>query len=502
MKPDEAPQSENQLALASAAQFLQKKSGVVAIVSALLLFPCFWHAHIQAGDLGSHVYNAWLAQQAQTGHAAGIYLVRQWNNVLFDLSLSAAAEIFGWHAAELFVVSASVLIFFWGVFAFVAAVTKRIPWPLLPCLAMLAYGYSFSMGFLNYYLSVGLSCFALAAFWKGGAGNWITALFISPLVFLAHPIGLAWFVGTIAYTSLWRILPNYLRWLLAVVVLAGYVGLRAFLANSTSCEADWRPDSFYWMNGSDQLMLYGHRYQLLARVVLAWALLCFLPYFAQLFAKSRIEAKVFRLPVELYMLALTAAAFVPENIHSGLFAGWIGLLVSRLTTVTAIFGLCVLGLIPFRKWQIAGFAACAAAFFFFAFQDTAKVTSVEANAQALIAKLPPGTRIVPVVSAPEDWRVQFIAHSIERACIGHCFSYSNYEPSSGQFRVRARPGSWVVTDSAEKSEAMASGDYVVQPEDLPLVSIYQCVDADWTQLCASPLWAGDKTEDPEPPKAP
>jgi len=33
--------------------------------------------------------------------------------------------------------------------------------------------------------------------------------------------------------------------------------------------------------------------------------------------------------------------------------------------------------------------------------------------------------------------VQFIAHSVDRACIGHCFSYSNYEPSSGQFRVRA-----------------------------------------------------------------
>jgi len=502
MKPDEAPQPETELALTSAARFLRAKFGAVAIVSMLLLFPCFWHAHIQAGDLGSHVYNAWLAEQAQSGHAPGIYVVRQWNNVLFDLSLSAAAKIFGWHAAELLVVSASVLIFFWGVFAFIAAVTKRIPWLLLPCLAMLAYGYSFSMGFLNYYLSIGISCFALAAFWKRGAGNWITALLLSPLIVLAHPIGFAWFAGTIAYVSLWRILPNYLRWLLPVLVLVGYAFLRAFLADSSRYEVGWRPDPFYWMNGSDQLVLYGHRYMILARVVLAWAVLCFLPYFAGLFAKAKTEAKAFRLPIELYLVALAAAAFIPENIHSDLFAGWIGLLVSRLTSVTAIFGLCILGLIPLRKWQIGGFTACAAVFLIFSFQDTAKISHLEANAQGLIAKLPAGTRIVPVASTPDDWRVQFVAHSIERACIGHCFSYSNYEPSSGQFRARAMPGSWAVTDSADKSEAMSSGDYVVQPQDLPLVSIYQCGDTDWTQLCAAPLRAGDKSEEPEPSQTP
>jgi len=208
------------------------------------------------------------------------------------------------------------------------------------------------------------------------------------------------------------------------------------------------------------------------------------------------------LPIELYLVALTSAAFVPENIHSDLFAGWIGLLVSRLTTITAIFGLCVLGLIPLRKWQVAGFGLCALVFMIFSYQDTAKISQIESNAQTLIAKFPPGARIVPVISAPDDWRVQFIAHSVDRACIGHCFSYSNYEPSSGQFRIRVHPGSWVVTDSVEKSEAMSSGDYVIEPDDLPLVSIYQCADADWTQLCAAPLRTGNKTEDPEPSQTP
>ena len=28
------------------------------LISPALLIPCFWHRHIQAGDLASHVYNA------------------------------------------------------------------------------------------------------------------------------------------------------------------------------------------------------------------------------------------------------------------------------------------------------------------------------------------------------------------------------------------------------------------------------------------------------------
>jgi hypothetical protein len=502
MPTDDASQSENHLALREAAKFLQRNFGSVLIVSLLLLFPCIWHAHIQAGDLGSHIYNAWLAQLAEQGHAPGVYVARQWNNVLFDVAVSKAARVFGWHAAELLVVSASVLIFFWGVFAFLSAVTKKVPWALVPCLAMLAYGYSFSMGFLNYYLSLGLACFGLAAVWRGGAGNWLTALLLSPLILLAHPIGFLWFAATITYVSLWRLIPEYWRLVLPVLAVIGYLVLRAYLADNPRFEADWRPDPFYWMNGSDQLMIYGHRYLVLARIALAWGATCFLPGFAQSLRAGGVRAMAFRLPIELYLVALTAAAFVPENIRSELFAGWIGLLVSRMTSITAIFGLCVLGLIPLRKWQIAGFVVCAAVFFVFSYRDTGTISRVESNAEAIVAKLPFGTRIVPVVSAPEDWRVQFIAHSVERACIGHCFSYSNYEPSSGQFRVRVWPGSPIVTESADKSEAMSSGDYVVQPQDLPLVSIYQCDDSDWTRLCATPLRAGNKSEDPEPPEEP
>src|SRR6185437_9478634 len=77
----------------------------------------------------------------------------------------------------------------------------------------------------------------------------------------------------------------------------------------------------------------------------------------------------FELPFELYVLAFSATALLPENLRLSPDGGWIGLLGSRLTTISAIFGLCVLGLLKPRKWQLAGFACGAITFFAFLYQD-------------------------------------------------------------------------------------------------------------------------------------
>src|SRR2546430_10165715 len=145
--------------------FLRESNLRILFLSVVLVIPCVWHRHIEAGDLASHVYNAWLAQLIEKGQAPGLYLVSRWNNVLFDITLLHLGKVFGFPVAEKIAVYVCVLIFFWGVFAFVAAVTERAPWFLAPCIAMLTYGYSFNMGFMNYYLSLGLACFSLALFW-------------------------------------------------------------------------------------------------------------------------------------------------------------------------------------------------------------------------------------------------------------------------------------------------------------------------------------------------
>src|SRR3989440_11066557 len=116
---------------------------------------------------------------------------------------------------------------------------------------------------------------------------------------------------------------------------------------------------------------------------------------------------------------------------------------------------------------------------------------MEANAEKLVADLSPGTRVIVTIRAPADSRIAFISHAVERACIGHCFSYANYEPSSREFRVRVREGSPVVTSSTDTAEDMAAGEYDVDETDPPLKQIYQCDASDLTKLCIRDLAAVD-----------
>jgi hypothetical protein len=116
---------------------------------------------------------------------------------------------------------------------------------------------------------------------------------------------------------------------------------------------------------------------------------------------------------------------------------------------------------------------------------------LEANAETLVGDLPARTRVIVTARAPVDSRIAFIGHAIERACIGHCFSYANYEPASGEFRVRVRKGSPVATSSTDDAEDMAAGEYEVDDTDLPLKQIYQCDASDLTKLCIRDLAAGE-----------
>ena len=94
------------------------------------------------------------------GQAPGLWLARQWNNVLFDLTLSGLGSLFGLRVAEKIAVALAVLIFFWGAFALISAISQRVSWFVLPLLAIATYGWTFEMGFLNYYLALGLSFLA------------------------------------------------------------------------------------------------------------------------------------------------------------------------------------------------------------------------------------------------------------------------------------------------------------------------------------------------------
>src|SRR5207248_1305963 len=96
-----------------------------------------------------------------------LFLVDQHNNVLTDIAMAHLGHyrriLAGGEDRSLSVGSG----FFLGSFALITAASQRPPWLLVPAFWMFAYGWTFQMGFLNYYLSLGLAFLAMGLFWRG-----------------------------------------------------------------------------------------------------------------------------------------------------------------------------------------------------------------------------------------------------------------------------------------------------------------------------------------------
>jgi hypothetical protein len=491
METDTDASSLERNGLKAATDFLQRYWLQAIAISAGLLIPCFWHRRIEAGDLGSHVYNAWLVQLIERGQAPGLHLARQWNNVLFDILLSKLGNLVGSAAAQKILVPLCVLIFFWGGFALLVSVSRRPPWFLLPCLAMLAYGWTFNIGFFNYYLSLGLGFFAIAIVWSGRGMELILAALLALIVLVAHPQGFLWLVGCVGYVMFWRLLPAWWKLSVPAAALLSVILVRHYLMQHYESFGVWDTFGPGIYNGSDQIALYSLRYYVLSGVALLFGLLCFVVDAIRRYW-ARESWPGWRLPLELHWFLVFAIYVVPDVVRIPLYAGWVGALAARLTTAAAVMGLCVLALMRPRKWHTAGFAVIAAVFFAFLYQDSAALNRMESQIERLIATLPPGERVTATIWASPDSRLPYVGHMVDRACVGKCFSYQNYEPPSGQFRVRVdQAGSPLNTGDADASQQMEAGEYVVQSADLPMAHIYQCDEHDLTQLCIRQLSAGE-----------
>ncbi|MDR3721937.1 MAG: hypothetical protein P4L00_10085 [Candidatus Acidoferrales bacterium] len=458
--------------------------------SAVLLVPCFWHREIVASDLGSHLYNAWLAQLIRHGQAPGLWIAPQRTNVLFDFLLSGFGALFGLHAAQKIAVSLAVLIFFWGIFALVSAATRRAPWCLLPCIGLFTYGWTFHLGFFNYYLSLGLASFSLAILWRGRSWEWLVAGALALLALVAHPLGFAWLVAAAAYVLIAEMAPRgRYQLLLFVAGSASLVALHHYLWGHYNVYRGAGPPYMY--NGADQLLLFGPRYRVPEIALLAFA---FIALAVDIICRRREPTlwKSYAIPLQLYVLVELAVHLLPGGIHFPPPTATLALLTERVTSVSAVLACCLLGAMQPRKWHLAGFAAIAVVFFSFLYQDTATVNRMEQQVVRLVSELPPNWRVMATILPPPGSRV-LIQHMVDRACIGRCFSYGNYEPSTGLFRVRALPGNPYVLSDYNLAVDMENGEYRVQPEDLPVSQIYQC-SVSGTELCIRSLAAGEDND--------
>ena len=478
--------------------FVRDRWPILVLISIVLVLPCFWQKHIEAEDLGSHIYNAWLAKLVQQGRAPGLWVKHIWDNVLFDWMLSGFTSLLGFGLGEKIAVSLAVLLLFWSVFAFVSAISHAVPWTLLPAMAMVVYGWTFQTGLFNYYLAIGLSFLALSIWCVARGWNRLYALALTPLILFAHPLGLVWFLGAALYIFIAERVPQRLR-----VHLPAAAGLLLLLIHKFM----WHPwhrfhfrvgdyggsGLFYKITGMDQLVIYDdNQYRLLGGALFLFVTVCLLFEIA----RRRTEKgywSLWRVPLQLYIVVGLGILLLPDFVQLPRYAAPMALLQQRLGLVSSILILALLGTLRKRAWHAVGFGLFACVFFFLFYQDTARINSIEARAEKLVSGLPFGTRVTATILLPAGTQSHSVADVVDRSCIERCFSFGNYEPSSGQFRVRALPGNGIVTTNNQDSSDMESGKYVVKPQDLPVYQVYRCSSL-ITDLCIRKLEAGETND--------
>jgi hypothetical protein len=454
------------------------------LVSLVLLAPCYWQARIQAGDLSSHIYNAWLARLIGGGRAPGLTIVSQHTNVLFDLLLAALFQVLGAGAAQRIAVALAVLIFLWGAFAFVSAVSGRRAWPLLPVLAMLAYGWVFHMGFFNFYISMGLCFWALALAWEGKLRRVLLAVFLLALACVAHGLAVGWTVCVLAYLWLARRISPRAR--LAITILSPLAMVLLHVVLTRSLNTRWSAQQVEMGTGIDQVLVYDSKYYLvLIALLVSWGLL-----FLELLRAAGVRSLARSIPFQVCLITGAGIFILPSGVAIPGFNHALVYIAERMSLGVGVFVCAILGGVRIRPFERGVLLALALVFFAFLYRDERSLNALEDRFDAAVAQLPPRQRVVSAINDP-NLRINAVTHMIDRACIDRCFSYGNYEPSTAQFRIRTTGASPLIVSTYKDSWALQSGGYIVRARDVPL---YQLDLDEQGRLILRSLKAGDRCE--------
>ena len=434
------------------------------VTSLLLLAPCYWQSRLQLGDLSSHIYNAWLAQLIEAGRAPGLVIAPQTTNVLFDLLLSGLFKTLGAEAAQRISVSLAVLTFVWGAFAFVSLVSGRRAWSLMPAIAMLAYGWVLHMGLLDFYLSLGLCFWALTLAWEWKPRRVSAAVPVLIVAYVAHGLPVAWTAALLAYLWLARPMTPRHRAILMAASLAAMVAARAVVTGMMSYI--WLPQQMVEFTGADQLWVFDEKYLApFLGLLLVWVLLL-----VRLLRESGVRSLLSSLPFQIGVLTAAGVCIVPTRLQIPGYNHALVYIAERMSLAVGICLCAVLAAAPMRAYHRYALGVVALLFFGFLYRDEGALNALEDRMTRLVSQLPPGQRVVTAINDP-TLRISALTHMIDRACLGRCYSYANYEPSTAQFRIRAMPGNPIVVSTYVDASGFQDGTYVVKPGDLPLYQV-------------------------------
>jgi len=460
----------------------------IVLFSAVLLMPCFWQSRIQSADLSSHIYNAWLASQIRQGAAPGLWISSQSNNILFDLMLEWLFGRVGPDLAQRLAVSVAVLVFGWGAIRFIFRVAGRNWWFAAPWVAMLAYGFVFQMGFFNFYLSMGLCLWYLALFWAGSRRIRALAAPLLMLAWIAHPLPVVWAVCTAAYIAIANSVQPRRRLLLLMLGLAGLVTVRSILTHRYAYS--WSLDQVSFTTGANQIALFGFKYvPPFVGLLLIGAML-----FHALIKRPGMAPLILTIPFQLWLLNAAAVLLMPDRLLFPQFGRPLGYIAQRLSLAAGLMLCAVLASAPTHKLAKVALVSVTVLFFGLLYTDQRELNSLEDKLDIAVSRLARGQRVISFLPSQSLGSLCW-HHDLDRACIGRCFSYANYEPSSRQFRVRAQARNRIVLDDYDDVDAAAGGSYIVQPRDFPVYLFYLC-GLDFREVCWHPLQVGETTGKP------
>ena len=435
-----------------------------AAAAAVLLVPCFWQSRIHAGDLSSHIYNAWLATLIEKGQAPGLVIKPMFTNVALDLLLERLLKWFGPDWAQRIGAALVVLVFAAGVFAFLNAVSRKPAWFLYPLAAMLSYGWIFHRGFLNDELSLGFSLMALSLLVRPTRGSAAAAAVLLVIAFTAHFMPPLWAAAIASYRWVTRRIrprrtPILLAASLGALALLGWFLRSQYLTvwpawqDSLSAGAAWIP--------GDWLKL------LLPLVLAAWGLL----FMRLVDAKSPMRLML-SFPAQCLVLNLGAMLLLPDQIFPPGYQMGFEFIRGRFSLLVAIAICALLASARPRLPELALAAVGGCAFFAALFAENRSLNLFEDKLTRLVQTLPPGSRAVARLDPPG--RFSQTTHMIDRVCIGHCFSYANYEPTTNHFRIRIHGTSPLVAPDAVSSVALQNGTYLPPRGGPPYYEITLC----------------------------
>ena len=442
---------------------------LIVVVALLLLVPCLWQPHIMAGDLPSHLYNAWLAGQIEQGNVPPqLSLAHPVTNVLADWVAEGLMLRLGPTATERIVACGAVEIFFWGAFCFVAAAAGQHCWIVAPSLGMIAYGLIFHIGFLNFYLSTGLSLWMMALLWRPRLPWYWLALPLAVLALLAHALPLAWALAALIYVHGVRMVPKSQRVLVflgaaCLLTLTQFALLARFpnhwsLAELLSLEAE------LGLTGTGQFWLYGPEYAIVVcGVLIVW----FALFLQRLDRRSFLDDPL----VHIWGLSVLAYALMPKVIVLPQYNSPLAFMQYRMSLFVAILLCAVLsgGAHGRSLTRVSGLLA--SLFFTLMYLDARSLNQIEADLAKLFSSLPRDSRVAAALLDSASWRLNGLEHAASLACLGRCFDYGNYEPTSGQFRVRVSGLNDVVAGDGSIAGDIRSGEHIVTPREAPLYSV-------------------------------